>query len=239
MCGNFDRLIGAEAPEAFRCLVESIPNLASVSTFSYAPPPPLQARVSLTLGEQAIIDRALTVRQEYDLPFWDAIMLTSFRTSTDVANLLDASMLHRRHDPVAVTRRGVLDGALMELCRTHDDEMVAVTSRVMLDNGDARHIPLMDFHCPVSDGAMALVSAVLRRLLPDGAILLNSGQSYHAYGWRLLDGDEFLDFLARAILFAPIIDRAYCAHKWLERMSALRISRGGRAKQVPRVIAVL
>jgi len=49
---------------------------------------------------------------------------------------------------------------------------------------------------------------------------------------------ELLDFLA-PILFAPIIDRAYCAHKWLERQCALRISSGGHANQVPRVIAVL
>jgi hypothetical protein len=49
---------------------------------------------------------------------------------------------------------------------------------------------------------------------------------------------EWMDFLGRALLFAPIVDRAYLAHQLLERRCALRISAVGDEKPVPRVVHV-
>jgi hypothetical protein len=207
MLQGFAHLINQRAPDAFRAIIETLPEVASISVFTYTAPQLLQTRAVLTKGENEIFEAALEMTAAYGLPFWDAIMLKCFTATCDVSNLLAAAMFHRNHITHVVNRADVLAGAkLTDLCSKAGDEMIAVTSHVSLYDGSSGHIPLMDFHCPKSDHGIGVVKSVARLLLPDGALVLDSGRSYHAYGRNLMTVQEFLDFLGRAILFSPIIE---------------------------------
>lgn len=84
-----------------------------------------------------------------------------------------------------------------------------------------------------------IVEAVAERLFEGGSILLESGESYHAYGARLMSEEQFRRFLGKALLCAPIVDRAYLAHQWTEGRCALRLTAGGGKSNVPKVVSIL
>jgi hypothetical protein len=54
--------------------------------------------------------------------------------------------------------------------------------------------------------------------------LVETDKSYHFYGTKLLEEKELVEFLGRALLFAPIVDRAWISHQLIELCCALRIS---------------
>jgi hypothetical protein len=114
-----------------------------------------------------------------------------------------------------------------------------LTSEVICDSGATEHIPLLDFHCPISSSNRNLVAEVAKRLLPGGAIILESGDSYHVYGRKTVSSAALTCLLAKSLLFSPIVDRAYIAHQLIEGRCALRISAGGQKRLVPTVVAVI
>jgi hypothetical protein len=61
-----------------------------------------------------------------------------------------------------------------------------VESELICRDGSIAHLPMLDFHVFKSPANQYIVEAVARRLFPDGSILLDSGESYHAYGTRLV-----------------------------------------------------
>jgi hypothetical protein len=79
------------------------------------------------------------------------------------------------------------------------------------------------------------VKAVARSLGLHGYIA-HSGKSYHFYGSDLMEGDHLMRMLAKALLFAPIVDRAWVAHQLVEKACGLRISPGKTYTQSPVVI---
>jgi hypothetical protein len=54
----------------------------------------------------------------------------------------------------------------------------------------------------------------------------------------MYDYHELIDFLARALMYSPIIDRAYIAHQLLEKRCSLRISGKENKSSLPKVIAI-
>jgi len=55
----------------------------------------------------------------------------------------------------------------------------------------------------------------------------------------LIAKEDFQVFIGAAMLFVPIVDRAYLAHQLLEGRCALRLTPGGGKSQVPTAVAVL
>jgi len=121
----------------------------------------------------------------------------------------------------------------------NDDANLTVLSEVLCRDGLVRHLPMVDFHALKSPENRRIVEAVSERLLPGRVILMDSGESYHAYGTQLLSEESLRQFLGRALLFVPVIDRAYVAHQLIEGRCALRLTSGGGKSQVPEVVAVL
>lgn len=233
--------VGMSAASAICAIVRSCPEVSEVSLIEYMEPKPAQSRSDATEWERNIIERALSTRAQLHLPFWDAVMLSCFSAHQEPSALLDSAMLHNtgRGNEKWLPRTDVLLGALSEIASAASEgKWVAITSEVRLEDGELGHIPLLDFHCPKSEANQVLAASVLRRVLPSGAVLLESGDSYHGYGFGVVSVDAFLDFLGRSLLFAPIVDRVYVAHQLIERRSALRLSAGGSAKPSPTVIWV-
>lgn len=233
-------LCGLTAPEALREVVRANDEIDGVFLLSYRGAPLVQARAVLQSGDESIVQRALEFREMWHLPFWDSVMMHMVSAEAPAAALLDAALYHQsqRGAEITVKRSEVLAGAVGTLSRdTGPDHSLAISSEVRYTDGSRRHLPLLDFHCPVGDRGGDLALGVARRLLGTGFLLLKGQNSFHLWGLRPVSADSLIDFLARALLFAPLVDRAYVAHQLLERRCALRIS-AAAAKPVPYVVHV-
>jgi hypothetical protein len=95
---------------------------------------------------------------------------------------------------------------------------------------------MLDFRIRPSDENEELAIKVLARLGTPGT-LVNSGNSYHFYGDRLLRGGAALSrFLGGASLFSPFVDQRWVAHQLIEGACALRVSPGKSFAAPPLVV---
>jgi len=162
----------------------------------------------------------------------------------EAVRLLDAAAEHvsfRGRERILPWASAV-SGELGRLCSEFTTPLgsnLTLLSEVICDDGSSRHLPMIDFHASASIPNLVIVEAVAKKLFPRGAILLESGESYHAYGKELLSEKEFRHFLGSAMLFVPIVDRAYVAHQCIEGRCALRLTQGGGKSRVPKVVRVL
>ncbi len=236
-------LIGLAAPNALAVLLSSLQEVQEIRLAELRPLPPLQSRLDLTAAERFVFERALEHRSRTGLSFWDAVLL-ELPAMPDAVRLLDAAMTHvslRGHErslPWASAIAGGLERACAEF-QTATGASLTFLSEVRCRDGSLRHLPMVDFHAFKSAPNQRIVEAVAQRLFPEGAILLDSGESYHAYGTQLRSECEFRRFLGTAMLFVPIVDRAYLAHQLIEGRCALRLTPGGGKSLVPTVIAVM
>jgi len=230
---------GDSAANVLKHIINSCPIVQSVNFTFYSPPPILQDRICFTKNEKELETEALGIRDQFNLPFWDSIMLKSFLRQSVPSRILHESLFHQpnTNSIFNISRDEILNNKILIIANeTNNSKWLSVLSDFKVDGNDIYHIPLLDFHCPCCKENDELVKEVAKILFPDGAVILDSGKSYHCYGLLLLTGDEFIDFLSKALLFSPIIDRAYIAHQLLERRCALRISRGGSIKKEPTVL---
>jgi hypothetical protein len=220
-------ILGFDAMRAVQELVRSMPAISTVRVFKYQPPPAAQLRIERTEVENLLFEKALALRKAHQLPFWDSLLLSCFSCNEVPQSILDAAQLHISHrsSETEVERSNILDGTLRKLAADRErDSSLALISEVRTINGTSEHIPLLDFHIPHSEVNQNIVTAILNSLLPSGFILLRSGRSYHAWGTKTIELSDYATFLARAMLYSPIIDRAYLAHPLIENRSAWRIS---------------
>jgi hypothetical protein len=235
-------VIGFDAPRALAVLLSSFKDVKEVYLAELFPFPPLQARRELKPAEQIVFERALKHRQSIGLPFWDAVLL-ELAAMPDAMGLLDEVMVHvtfkgkERSLPWTSAIADGLERACAEFSATGEASLTFL-SEMLCHDGSRRHLPMIDFHAFSSAPNERVVAAVAEKLFPEGAVLLESGKSYHAYGTRLLSETEFHSFLGRALLFAPIVDRTYTAHQVIEGRCALRLTGGGGKSRVPKVISI-
>lgn len=214
--------------------------IVGLTLVRYRPAPLVQDRVALGPDEMGLFREAMTRRSEQHLPFWDGVMQEAAQSGSAPGVLFDAALYHQsqRGSEILMRRSQVLTGELGTLAGACGDECLAVTSEIQIADGSLLHLPLMDFHCPIDEPHRGLALAVAQRVLPSGFALLEGHRSFHLWGLTPITREEWMDFLGRALLFAPIVDRAYLAHQLLERRCALRISVAGDEKAVPRVVHV-
>ena len=225
------------APEVVEQLLFSLPEIEAIKIGSYSHLQSIQERVVFNEAETSVVNRALSLRAQTQLPFWDCVMLEISKTSGDFGNLISSASIHpdlsasMRSFKVSEIGKGRLAEYAEEL-RENGLE-TCITSEVELKNGELAHLPMMDFHAPPNSEGQAAVMAVCQHIFRGDFVLLESGKSFHAYGVELLKQNEFISFLGNSLLFAPIIDRAYIAHQLIEGRCALRIS--GTGKTQPRL----
>ncbi len=190
-----------------------------------------------------MFDRALALRLQTGISFWDAALL-QLPALPEAVGLLDEATVHVsfRGKERAMTRASVISGDLERACSEFSEGQagsLTLLSEVICRDGSRRHLPMIDFHAFKSNPNQRIVEAVAERLFPGGALILDSGESYHGYGTQLLSDIDFRRFLAGALLFSPIVDRAYVAHQFMEGRCALRLTAGGGKARVPTVVAML
>ncbi|MCW6030006.1 hypothetical protein PanJK_00095 [Pantoea sp. JK] len=115
--------------------------------------------------------------------------------------------------------------ALMDL---EEGEELAFQSDIY-DRGNKYHIPLIDFG--VKDGR-ALENSIMEfsKYWNMSFSLFNSGRSFHAYGNRLLNNQEWIQFMGSLLLInvpggPKIIDDRWIGHRIMAGYAALRWSK--------------
>lgn len=98
-----------------------------------------------------------------------------------------------------------------------------ICSRLKI-SGETKHLPLLDFHIPISEQNQHICEQLLRELKLSG-YLLNSGKSYHFIGNTLLSEVQLIEKLYYALLLSPMIDRAWIAHQLIQKYCCLRVSK--------------
>jgi hypothetical protein len=185
--------------------------------------PSLRDRVGYPGPEWTFVEQALKRYPDLPLPARVRCLLS---ISEMPEGILEAMSYHQG---IAATRFSV---KVEELTPERVEELVeraapnslfSVCSQVQLKNGSTKHIPMMDFLCPKSERSLEVVRRVAPLFGAGGGFILESDRSYHFYGSRLLSEWELVRFLARALLFAPVVDQTWIAHQLIDKCCALRI----------------
>lgn len=232
---------GQNAANTIERLVLSFPEIATITLASYSHLPIVQQRVSPTKFEREVIEKAVAQRNATHLPFWDCVMLSISASEDPMDTLLDSAATHLslRASDTVLKRQNIIDGGIQRLLaqKSSQKEESCIVSEVLMTDGSIMHLPMMDFHCPPSPAGRRAATAVCKRIFPNGSILIESGESFHAYGLELIPNCDFSSFLGKSLLYSPIIDRAYIAHQLIEGRCALRIS--GVEKPTPITIETI
>jgi len=233
--------IGASALQLICEIVVAVPGINFIELATLDPAPLLEKRARLGTNDRAPIERALYLRESLALPFWSAAMLAAPNSIGIPYGLFEAATFHQSvgQKLLRIPASDVRLDLLVELERKvlSSGRLVAITSLVS-DEGDEAHLQMLDFHTIYSVELTPLVIQVIRSLGCRGA-LLRSGKSYHFYGLKLLGAPALPAFLGRALLFDPILDRAWIAHQLIEGRCALRISGHPDYAEGPVVVAIV
>lgn len=173
-----------------------------------------------------LLDEALGLVQKVRMPFWDAVLLiaTRHKSVDDVIKNAD------HHNPIT-------DELWIESDTISSfvlDDNIGINSMVRMADGFYLHIPMIDFHLPVSEKNTETVIKICKLLGFEEGGVINSGNSYHFMGHKLVSESKLIDILARSLLYGPITDTRWIAHQILERSCTLRI--GKKNGLLPQVI---
>ena len=118
-----------------------------------------------------------------------------------------------------------------------DGRLLGLISRVSLSDGASRHIPMMDFMCPISAANLQALMSLLKEVKQGTGWLLESGRSYHYYGAELLSEETWRIFLGKCLLMFGYVDDRYVGHQLVDGHCVLRLSAGRLRTSVPRLVA--
>lgn len=236
----------ASAIEVIAGLPALNPSLKSLTFTVYEPTPGLDERLSRSADPavRRIKRKAERVRQLTgdDLVPWEE-MLAAFEKVTDLKWLVRQSLLH---DPAReVAKRFELPAEEVTVERLEEvadslpeKSVLALCSVCRLRDNSVAHVPLMDFRCPPGEENFKRVRLSLRAVGQSGAVL-TSGRSYHFYGLAPLGHEEWVRFMARSLLLAPLTDARYIAHRLIAGTGVLRLTASEAKLTVPRLHRVV
>lgn len=229
---------GMLAPEAYADIILSHDGVEACAICHYKTAPLLQERIQRDAFEERIIVSALKLHRETQIPFWHAVFISCLNEGGCTGPLLDAAGLHCGLGDTERISSDQIQAGMLSRVAAPGHANVGIGSEVRFRNGDALHLAVLDFRCPLSPANTQIVAAICRRLMPNGFMVLDSGDCYHGCGFALSTGSERVSFLARSLFYSPIVDSAYVAHQLLQSMSSIRISSGGPRGRIPEVVFV-
>jgi hypothetical protein len=179
----------------------------------------IQNRIEISEELEFTFKSALKLREEYNLPFWDGFNLNLFNREFDNFDFFKDILFQNKVKKIINLSRYAIEN--FENLKT--DTYTAFISTVIFEDG-TKHLPLFDFHIPVSEKNLLISKNVIMHLGLKG-YLLDSGKSYHFIGSTPLNELDYKNLLYKALLFTPIIDRAWVSHQLIQGFSCLRISK--------------
>jgi hypothetical protein len=221
-------LRGRRVLDFFPALCRIHPDITEFRFATYRRAPGLGKRLlaALTPEDDALRGEAERCG-ESGVAFSDAFLSGAMKRGTIPEKLVDLALRHdfdHQERRFVLSRNQVLDGGIQELlAQLPGGEGLLACSRLELASGKTAYLPMLDFTCPVLGGNGRAIRIMVKRAgLPEG-ILVGSGRSYHFYGVELLSAERWIRFMALALLFAPITDSRYIAHRLADGECRLKI----------------
>jgi hypothetical protein len=238
---KLDDLRGNPVTEIFAALVEGLPGIEQLRFETFIPGPSITDRVATTLANTTELERAHQVTQNAHVPLWDAVAFHMMHSNSHRPEVFDCALVHTLNPPkvsYAISRDENIVERLTEIRqKLPANTGLAACSIVTVSDEVPRHLPMLDFSCPVSESNTAAVKAMMQKITRHPGLIVTSGRSYHYYGMTVLDVRAWIEFLARALLLAPYTDSRYIAHRLLDGQCRLRLFAPGRL--VPLVTEVI
>lgn len=125
----------------------------------------------------------------------------------------------------------VIRGRMVKL---QDHQALAFDARAVTHDGAERYFPMMDFKAPSNADNLILINSFLEGIGIDG-ILVDSGLSYHFYGFAVMNYREWVAFMGKCLL-AQWADSRWIGHSLLEGGGDLRISPTKLKPKLPSVV---
>ena len=233
--------LGCSAVELVQRLPDLFPDIQNFVFRIYAPMPGVGYRVSEFLHTEQRSGEYNELVKQYR--YWEFMIEALYQAKNPrdaVRNILSHDESHEQESRRTATnqdlRTGWLTAAVEQLSA---DTAIALCSSCRRKSGADAHIPLMDFNCPVNQKNLDLIRTMLEELGQSQGVILESGRSYHFYGFELLSDVEWIKFLGAALLLAPFIDSRYIGHRLMGGMSVLRLTPAPKTGFVPHVVAVM
>ena len=224
-----DAKLPLDACGVVETIVASTKSILAVTLNRFPVPPQFHEREPLTAGDYSIMEQALEIRSSLLLPFPMATAAHLLSQGTPSDSLIAAMRYHQHPcESAECPRESVLDGEIRRRAMNDFESFFGISSRVSVVDLPYMHLPMMDFHIAPSKRSIETVRRILKQISPCGGWILNSGKSYHFIGEQLVGWGEVLQFLAKALLFAPIVDNNWIGHQIREGACTLRLSRNPR-----------
>lgn len=169
------------------------------------------------LEEERSYQYAMDIRKEYSIPFWHGMissLINNPNFSEIILNEVGKHNVNQREKYIAKEEFKYLD---------FESPNIAINSKVKMQNNIIRHFPMLDFRIEKSELNQRIVESVCRELVDFPGYIIDSGNSYHFIGTKLLTKLQLDKFLGKALLFTPIIDDIWLAHQLIEGSCSLRI----------------
>jgi hypothetical protein len=233
-----------------RPVVELIPELLrhfnevhSVTFVLYKPAPVFSERLRQLFKPQNDLHRlADQLNREYGIPFWEALLSIEMKAGQLPREYVQLAILHDSHPDEYSIELPLAEITSQKLTSVIEDAGseygVAISSRVRLEDGELAHIPMLDFRCDCSDRNREVVKWAATAIGQRSGAIVNSGRSFHFYGFRLLTAPEWVRFVSLAALFSPVVDARYVAHRLIDGACRLRITKAPGRASVPVVAEV-
>jgi hypothetical protein len=233
-------LEGQPVTELIVQLNNILPEISEVTFVAYHPAPSLNERLARnTDPTNDIRTIAESLWRDYGIPFWDAVLAVGMKRGEIPDRFVDLAILHDnspQEHSIQVPRNEVSVARIDQILDTLNENLaLAFSSKVRLKNGEIGHIPLMDFRCSMSPQNTLIVKRALGAMGQHEGVLVDSGRSYHFYGLRILPVESWIHFLAMSILFSPVVDVRYVAHRLADGACRLRVAAGQGKRSNPRV----
>jgi hypothetical protein len=238
--------VGDNAVDLVQKLPRLLPTIKTLQFKTYSVLPALDERLgSEDPSTRKILERTAELKRitENVIPYWELVFATSW--DTDKSDLFIKEALKHNSKDEAIERfelktdDSMIDILSEKIGGVSEDVAVALCSKCITKDGSISHIPMMDFRCKPNESTQEKLKMALYHMgLKSGAIL-QSGRSYHFYGFELMAEEEWIRYLAKCLLLAPVADSRYIAHRLIEGVGSLRITTCQSKPDAPVIVDLL
>lgn len=128
---------------------------------------------------------------------------------------------------------------LNDLNKLGDSQVWSLCSKVECEDGEYKHIPMMNFH---PEGiSLEIIKQSIKHIYPNkNGVILHSGRFFHYYGNFLLSENEWIKFMAAFLMPCVLVSSRYIGHRLHDGYCSLRLTTDTKYKtKIPEVILVL
>jgi hypothetical protein len=132
------------------------------------------------------------------------------------------------------------NGAISNIKRDEHYLDLGLTSLVTIEDDSKLHIPMVDFKCPISTENLIRVAHYANNSLDIRAgFLVNSGRSYHVYGYHLISEYTWAGMINKLLESKDddLVDTTWALFQRNYGLSILRVSESKNKLIKPKIVA--